>query len=102
MRKDKGLNGDIDRLPQLTWMMFLKFLADLDRRYEAEAALNGEQFVPTIEAPYRWSDWALTGGPTGSDLVAFLTSENAMSVSALVGPGMTAEVGPTRNSPGFL
>src|ERR1035441_1346003 len=29
MRKDKGLNGDIDRLPMLTWVMFLKFLDDL-------------------------------------------------------------------------
>jgi type I restriction enzyme M protein len=26
MRKDKGLSGDTDRLPQLTWIMFLKFL----------------------------------------------------------------------------
>ena len=25
MRKDKGLNGDLDRLPLLTWVMFLKF-----------------------------------------------------------------------------
>ena len=25
MRKDKGLNGDLDRLPVLTWIMFLKF-----------------------------------------------------------------------------
>ncbi|MGQ0603162.1 MAG: SAM-dependent DNA methyltransferase, partial [Anaerolineales bacterium] len=25
MRKDKGLSGDTDRLPQLTWIMFLKF-----------------------------------------------------------------------------
>lgn len=24
MRKDKGLNGDLDRLPMLTWIMFLK------------------------------------------------------------------------------
>ncbi len=23
MRKDKGLNGDLDRLPMLTWVMFL-------------------------------------------------------------------------------
>ena len=29
MRKDKGLNGDLDRLPMLTWIMFLKFLDDL-------------------------------------------------------------------------
>ena len=25
MRKDKGLNGDLDRLPMLTWIMFVKF-----------------------------------------------------------------------------
>ena len=30
MRKDKGLNGDLDRLPMLTWIMFLKFLDDID------------------------------------------------------------------------
>jgi type I restriction enzyme M protein len=29
MRKDKGLNGDLDRLPMLTWVMFLKFLDDI-------------------------------------------------------------------------
>jgi hypothetical protein len=29
MRKDRGLNGDLDRLPMLTWIMFLKFLDDL-------------------------------------------------------------------------
>jgi type I restriction enzyme M protein len=30
MRKDKGLNGDLDRLPMLTWIMFLRFLDDLE------------------------------------------------------------------------
>ena len=28
IRKDKELNGDLDRLPMLTWIMFLKFLDD--------------------------------------------------------------------------
>ncbi len=31
MRKDKGLSGDLDRLPMLTWVMFLKFLDDMDQ-----------------------------------------------------------------------
>jgi type I restriction enzyme M protein len=34
MRKDKGLNGDLDRLPLLTWIMFLKFLDDLEQQRE--------------------------------------------------------------------
>jgi type I restriction enzyme M protein len=36
MRKDKGLNGDLDRLPMLTWIMFLKFLDDLELQREQE------------------------------------------------------------------
>lgn len=31
MRKDKGLNGDLDRLPMLTWILFLKFLDDMEQ-----------------------------------------------------------------------
>lgn len=59
MRKDKGLNGDLDRLPALTWVMFLKFLDDLERQEEATAALDGGAglwYQPTIAAPYRWRD----------------------------------------------
>ena len=54
MRKDKGLNGDLDRLPMLTWIMFLKFLDDLELQREDEAKLAGKKFKPAIEAPYRW------------------------------------------------
>src|SRR3954453_23380667 len=59
MRKDKGLNGDLDRLPMLTWIMFLKFLDDLERVRKDEAALERRQFHETIDAPYRWRDWNL-------------------------------------------
>ena len=39
LRKDKGLNGDADRLPLLTWVMFLKFLDDLETRKAVAEAL---------------------------------------------------------------
>ena len=42
LRKDKGLNGDADRLPLLTWVMFLKFLDDLETRKADEAAKSHE------------------------------------------------------------
>ena len=41
MRKDKGLTGDLDRLPMLTWLMFLTFLDDMERIEETNAALSG-------------------------------------------------------------
>ena len=46
MRKDKGLNGDLDRLPMLTWIMFLKFLDDMEQLREEEAKLSGKRFKP--------------------------------------------------------
>ena len=56
IRKDKGLNGDLDRLPLLTWVMFLKFLDDLEIQREQEAKLSGKKFKPAIEKPCRWRD----------------------------------------------
>src|ERR671918_96754 len=71
MRKDKGLNGDLDRLPMLTWIMFLKFLDDMERVRETKAVLKGKPFTPALEPPYRWRDWAATeGGITGGELIA--------------------------------
>lgn len=76
MRKDKGLNGDLDRLPMLTWIMFLKFLDDLELQREGEAALASKKFRQAIEPPYRWRDWAARAdGITGDELLAFINSE---------------------------
>src|SRR5437667_7327246 len=70
MRKDKGLNGDLDRLPMLTWIMFLKFLDDTERVREEEAKLAGKKFRRAIEPPYRWRDWATNPeGITGPELL---------------------------------
>ena len=76
MRKDKGLNGDLDRLPMLTWIMFLKFLDDAECVREEEATMAGEEYRATIEPPYRWRDWAAREeGITGDDLLRFVNQD---------------------------
>lgn len=91
MRKDKGLNGDLDRLPVLTWVMFLKFLDDLERMHEDEAALADTPFHAAIEPPYRWRDWAADkDGITGPDLLAFINGEEATRPDGTRGPGLFA------------
>lgn len=75
MRKDKGLSGDLDRLPVLTWLMFLKFVDDLDQQGELEAELGNKEYRPIIEAPYRWRDWATKPSPTGDELLAFISAQ---------------------------
>src|SRR5690242_14709881 len=91
MRKDKGLNGDLDRLPMLTWIMFLKFLDDMERVREEEAKLAGKRFRPAIEPPYRWRDWAaLPEGIKGPELQAFINQDEATRPDSSRGPGLFA------------
>ena len=89
MRKDKGLNGDLDRLPMLTWIMFLKFLDDSEIVRETEAQLQGARFTPAIDPPYRLRDWAAPDeGITGDALIAFITNERATRPDGSDGPGL--------------
>ncbi|GIW54151.1 MAG: type I restriction modification enzyme M subunit [Nitrospiraceae bacterium] len=91
MRKDKGLTTDLDRLPMLTWILFLKFLDDLEQVRETEAKLEGKRFRPAIEPPYRWRDWAAQpDGITGDALIAFINQEEATLPNGKKGPGLFA------------
>ena len=89
MRKDKGLNGDLDRIPMLTWIMFLKFLDDMERIRESEAELAGKDYHSLIEEPYRWRDWAADeGGITGDDLINFISLEESNLPDGTKGQGL--------------
>jgi len=101
MRKDKGLNGDLDRLPMLTWIMFLKFLDDLELVRRDEAALEDRRFRPAIDPPYRWRDWnppnsqgatddGLHNAMTGDALTAFINQDEAVRPDGERGPGLFA------------
>ena len=91
MRKDKGLSGDLDRLPMLTWIMFLKFLDDMEQIEESRAKLGRKKYRPAIEPPYRWRDWAANEqGITGPELLAFINQEEATRPDGSKGPGLFA------------
>ena len=91
MRKDKGLNGDLDRLPLFTWVMFLKFLDDMEQIREQEAMLSGAKYKTDIEKPYRWRDWAAPeDGFTGEDLIRFVNQDEAMRPDGKKGMGLLA------------
>jgi type I restriction enzyme M protein len=91
MRKDKGLSGDVDRIPILTWVMFLKFLDDLEAIREQEALLARETYRQLFEPPYRWRDWAAkSSGTTGDELIAFINNDEAVRPDGTRGPGLFA------------
>jgi type I restriction enzyme M protein len=101
MRKDKGLNGDLDRLPMLTWIMFLKFLDDMESIRAEEAKLAGKRFRPAIETPYRWRDWAANPQSiTGPELIAFINQDEAVRPDGKRGEGLFAYLRSLRSANG--
>jgi type I restriction enzyme M protein len=89
MRKDKGLNGDLDRLPLFTWILFLKFLDDMEIAAEGEAKLAGKKYRQVIEPPYRWRDWAAQpDGITGEELLKFISQDETMRPDGKKGAGL--------------
>jgi type I restriction enzyme M protein len=89
MRKDRELKTDLTRLPTLTWLMFLKFVDDMERVHEDEAVLGGETYRNLIDQPYRWRDWASDpAGITGPDLLSFINGEQTVRADGTKGPGL--------------
>src|SRR5688500_12697105 len=70
MRKDAGLNGDADRIPQIAWLLFLKALDDLEESRE----ITDPAYRPALSLPYRWRDWAAdsTTRRSGDPLLTFV------------------------------
>jgi len=84
MRKDAGLNGDLDRIPQLAWLLFLKAFDGLEQNRE----VTERDYRPAIESPYRWRDWAADpNGPTGEALLTFVNAKLLPYLRELSGTG---------------
>jgi len=83
MRKDAGLSTDVDRIPQLSWILFLKCFDDLEQR---RMLLQGK-YRDVIKAPYRWRDWAADEdrGRTGDELLDFVNNDLFPHLRGLVG-----------------
>jgi type I restriction enzyme M protein len=55
--------GALQYVPELTWILFLRILDEREARESEAAEAVGAPFTPTLEAPYRWRDWAAPDGP---------------------------------------
>jgi type I restriction enzyme M protein len=85
MRKDAGLNGDLDRIPQLAWLLFLKAFDGLEENREI---ITDSRYRPAIEEPYRWRDWAADpDGMTGDTLSNFVNTGLLPYLRGLSGTG---------------
>lgn len=84
--KDSGASSELDYVEQTSWILFLKYLDDLEEDRKAEAELAGkEAYKYIVEEKYRWNNWAVpktadgkidhNKAMTGDDLVDFVNQE---------------------------
>ena len=64
--KEAGCATELDYTEQTSWILFLKYLDDLERANQQKAELAGKKYQPIIDAKHRWSAWAAPKKKDGS------------------------------------
>lgn len=80
MRKDDGVDGDAQRIGQLTWMLFLKVFDQREEEWEDD----NPKYQSPIPERFRWRNWAAYKADSegkkkpqiqGSELTPFINNE---------------------------
>jgi type I restriction enzyme M protein len=58
LHKDAGCSSELDYVEQTSWVLFLKYLDDLEKDRRAKAELTGKKYEDLIDKQYRWESWA--------------------------------------------
>lgn len=85
LRKEAGCASELDYTEQTSWLLFLKYLDDLETNRATDAELRGQAYAPIIDAAHRWGLWAApkdaagkldhNRAKTGPDLIAYVNRE---------------------------
>ena len=85
LHKDAGCSSELDYVEQSSWILFLKYIDDLEGARKVGAELSNKKYTPIISGKYRWSEWAVpktkdgkvdhNQALTGDDLKAFVNNE---------------------------
>jgi len=83
--KEAGCTTELDYTEQTSWMLFLKYLDDLEQEKAMQAELKGKPYEYIIDEQHRWSSWAApktaegefdhNNAMTGDDLIAYVNGE---------------------------
>ena len=85
LHKDAGCGSELDYVEQTSWVLFLKYLDDLEKDKATAAELTGKSYRNIIASEYQWNVWAAPKGAdgkldhhkalTGDDLADFVNVE---------------------------
>ncbi|MBL4909887.1 MAG: N-6 DNA methylase [Alteromonadaceae bacterium] len=85
LHKDAGCSSELDYTEQTSWMLFLKYLDDLEHEKSLNAELLGKEYKYIIDQEHRWTKWAApkdakgefdhNNALTGDDLMDYVDTE---------------------------
>jgi type I restriction enzyme M protein len=85
LHKDAGCSSELDYVEQSSWVLFLKYLEDLEKSRALAKELAGEKYTPLIAEKFQWNTWAcpktkdgkidFNNALSGDDLRDFVNSE---------------------------
>jgi len=77
LHKDAGCGSELDYVEQTSWILFLKYLDDLEQDKETAAQLTGKIYNPIISPEFQWNRWAAPKDASGKiDHHAALTGDD--------------------------
>ncbi len=83
MRKDAGVDGDAQRLGQMSWLLFLKIFDAQEEALEFEQ----DNYQEPIPSEYLWRNWAADNqGITGDELLSFVNDKLFPDLKSLFAP----------------
>lgn len=83
MRKDAGVDGDAQRLGQMSWLLFLKVFDAQEEQLELEL----DDYRTPIPSGFLWRNWAADNeGITGEALLEFVNDELFPQLKNLIAP----------------
>lgn len=65
LHKDAGCSSELDYVEQTSWILFLKYLDDLEKDKQTAAELAGKTYKGIISRDYQWEVWAAPKGKDG-------------------------------------
>lgn len=75
MRQDAGINGDAQRIDQISWILFLKVYDDCEKDWE----ITEDDYQSIIPEGMQWREWAVDNKDgnalTGDELLSFVNNE---------------------------
>ena len=64
--KEAGCTTELDYTEQTSWLLFLKYLDNLEEDKAMEAALEGRPYTYILDEPFRWERWAAPKDSNGA------------------------------------